>query len=107
LQGSSEDLKELFQLGVRGRSSDREVADPTGVGGLHQTNSSLTFKRLMNKKFRPHRTKFVLVFFDDILIYRKSWEENIKHVDQVLKNLENNKLYVKRSKCSFGKQEVE
>jgi hypothetical protein len=49
----------------------------------------------------------VLVFFDDILIYRKSWEDHIKHVDKVLQILENNQLYVKRSKCSFGKQEVE
>jgi hypothetical protein len=49
----------------------------------------------------------VLVFFDDILIYRKSWEDHIKHVDKVLQILENNQLYVKISKCSFGKQEVE
>jgi hypothetical protein len=49
----------------------------------------------------------VLVFFDDILIYRKSWEEHIKHVDKVLQILENNQLYVKMSKCAFGKQEVE
>jgi uncharacterized protein YehS (DUF1456 family) len=49
----------------------------------------------------------VLVFFDDILIYSKSWEDHIKHVDQVLQILENNQLYVKRSKCAFGKQEVE
>jgi hypothetical protein len=61
----------------------------------------------MNKTFRPHLRKFLLVFFDDILIYNKSWEYHIKHVDRVLQILENNQLYVKRSKCSFGKQEVE
>jgi hypothetical protein len=49
----------------------------------------------------------VLLFFDDILIYSKSWEDCIKHVDKVLQILANNQLYVKRSKCSFGKQEVE
>jgi hypothetical protein len=49
----------------------------------------------------------VLVLFDDILIYNKSWEHHVKHVDQVLQILENNKLYVKRYKNYFRKQEVE
>jgi hypothetical protein len=48
-----------------------------------------------------------LDFFDDVLIYRKSLEDHIKHVDQSLQFLEKNQLYVKISKCSFGKQEVE
>jgi hypothetical protein len=69
-------------------------------------NSSSTFQILMNKIFRPHVRNFVLVLFDDIIIYRKSWEDHIKHVDKVLQILENNQLYVKRSNCSFGKQEV-
>ena len=34
-------------------------------------------------------------------------EDHIKHVDTFLQILENNQLYVKISKCSFGKQEVE
>ena len=70
-------------------------------------NAPSTFQILMNKNFQPQIRKLVLVFFDDILIYRKSWEDHIKHVDQVLQILENNQLYVKRSKYSFGKQEVE
>jgi hypothetical protein len=49
----------------------------------------------------------VLVFFGDIFIYSKSWEDHIKHVDQVLQILENNQLYVTRYKIYFGKQELE
>ena len=49
----------------------------------------------------------VLVFFDDILIYRKSWEEYVQHVDRVLKLLKEQWLYTKPSKCSFGVKEVE
>jgi hypothetical protein len=71
------------------------------------TNAPSTFQRLMNKKFQPQLRKFVWVFFDDILIYSKLWEDHIKHVDKVRQILKSNQLYVKRSKFYFGKQEVE
>ena len=43
----------------------------------------------------------MLVFFDDILIYNKSLEEHVKHIDKVLQ------LYEKPSKCFFRVKEVE
>jgi hypothetical protein len=49
----------------------------------------------------------VLVFFDDILIYSKSWEDHVQHVDKVLQLLTEQQLYAKPSKCFFGVKEVE
>lgn len=71
------------------------------------TNAPATFQGLMNKIFKPYLRKFILVFFDDILIYSKSWDDHLGHVKQVLQILEDNQLYAKRSKCEFGKGEVE
>jgi len=46
---------------------------------------------------------FIIVYMDDILIFSKTWEEHLKHVKQTLDVLKREKLYVKLSKCEFGK----
>ena len=46
------------------------------------------FQSCMNKVFNEYLRKIVLVFFDDILIYSKTWEEHLKHIDIVLRFLE-------------------
>ena len=46
------------------------------------------------------------MFFDDILIYNKTWEEHLRHLDEVLVILEEQSLYAKMSKCEFGMQEM-
>jgi hypothetical protein len=48
----------------------------------------------------------LLVFFDDLLIYSKTWEEHLRHVDQILPIMEEQSLYAKESKCEFGMTEV-
>jgi hypothetical protein len=74
---------------------------------MHLTNSPSTFQGLINSIFKPFLQKFVLVLFNDILIYSKSWEDHVRHVDKVIQLLKEKQLYVKPSKCFFGLKELE
>ncbi|KAL9298960.1 putative nucleotidyltransferase, Ribonuclease H [Arabidopsis thaliana] len=61
----------------------------------------------MNDLFRPHLRKFVLVFFDDILVYSPDMETHVKHLEIVLQLLRQHQFYANAKKCSFGRREVE
>ncbi|CAA0823273.1 Uncharacterized mitochondrial protein AtMg00860, partial [Striga hermonthica] len=71
------------------------------------SNTPSTFQFAMNSIFKEYLRKFVLVFFDDILIYLKSWGEHLEHLRVVLEILEANSFHIKPSKCSFGQKMVE
>jgi hypothetical protein len=66
-------------------------------------NAPATFMRVMNDVLRPFLDDFVIVYLDDILIFSKSREENIEHVKKVLDVLRKEQLFLKLSKCEFGK----
>jgi hypothetical protein len=57
----------------------------------------------MNDVLRPFLDDFVIVYLDDILIFSKSREEHIEHVKKVLDVLRKEQLFLKLSKCEFGK----
>jgi len=71
------------------------------------TNAPATFQCLMNDIFKPYLRKFVLVFFNDILVYSSSWHNHLKHLELVLQLLKQESLYAKLSKCSFGTSEID
>ena len=54
----------------------------------------------------PTSAGLCLFFFDDILIYNSSWADHLRHLCVVLTLLRQHRLFVKRSKCSFGVESV-
>jgi hypothetical protein len=65
------------------------------------TNEPRTFMRLMNHVLRAFIGRFVVVYFDDILIYNKNLEERVMHLKSVLEILRKEKLFANLKKCAF------
>ncbi|XP_066313550.1 uncharacterized mitochondrial protein AtMg00860-like [Miscanthus floridulus] len=60
----------------------------------------------MNDVLQPFLCRFMLVFFNDILIYNMSWSEHLQHMGLIFTALRAHGLYLRRSKCSFGSLSV-
>jgi hypothetical protein len=71
------------------------------------TNAPSTFQGLMNLVFKSFFRRFVLVFFDDILVYSRDMAEHLGHLREVLETLKFHQLYAKQSKCRFGVAEID
>jgi hypothetical protein len=59
------------------------------------TNAPTTFQALMNDILHDFIRVFVLMFFDDILIFNDSWSAHLQHVCAVLGRLREHSLAVK------------
>ncbi|XP_072087072.1 uncharacterized protein [Arachis hypogaea] len=71
------------------------------------TNAPATFQHLMNDIFQPFLRKFVLVFFDDILIYSPSTSHYLAHLEIVLQTLQKESFFAKMSKCVFSVSKID
>lgn len=65
------------------------------------SNSLRIFKRVMNQVLHSFINKFMVVYFNDILIYCGSEIDHVEHLRKVFKVLVEDKLYVNPNKCSF------
>ncbi|GJV57636.1 putative reverse transcriptase domain-containing protein [Tanacetum coccineum] len=72
------------------------------------TNAPAVFMDLMNRVCKPYLDRFVIVFIDDILIYRQTRKEACKgHLKLILNLLKKEELYAKFSKCEFWLSKVQ
>jgi len=63
--------------------------------------ASATFQALMNSIFAEFLCKFVLVFFNDILIYSTTWNTHIQHLSLVLSTMQRHSLFCQTLQMLF------
>jgi hypothetical protein len=65
------------------------------------TNAPSTFMRLINHVLLTFIGRFVVVYFDDILIYSKNLDDHVVHVKSVLDVLRKERLFANLKRCTF------
>ncbi|GBG61917.1 hypothetical protein CBR_g26081 [Chara braunii] len=65
-------------------------------------NAPGTFQHAMNRIFHDYLDKFVIVYLDDILIFSRTVEEHVEHLDKVLSLLRQHKFKINGETCEFG-----
>ena len=70
------------------------------------TNAPGTFQRLMNKIMKPVLYESALVYLDDIIVFSKTLEDHIRHLETVFKILAEAGLKLKLKKCDFFKESI-
>lgn len=70
-------------------------------------NAPFYFAKLMKIIFGPYGKSLALNYFDDILVYARSWEELIQKLEQILSLLENAGLTLNVKKCRFGLESID
>ncbi|PKI40719.1 hypothetical protein CRG98_038900 [Punica granatum] len=65
------------------------------------SNTPSTFMCLMNHVLKAFIGKFLVVYFDDILIYNTSVQEHLEHLRELFKVLREQRLYANLKKCHF------
>jgi hypothetical protein len=70
-------------------------------------NSPSIFQRVMNLVLTDILGKYAFIYIDDIVIYSKSAEDHLKHLELIFERLERHGLKVKFSKCQLMQTQIE
>ena len=105
-------LAGFTQLSIK--ADDREKLAFRSHRGLYQfrrmpfgyRNGPAVFQRVMQGILAPFLWIFALVYIDDIVIFSKSFEDHLIHVELVLKAIRDAKFTLSPSKCHFGYQSL-
>lgn len=70
------------------------------------TNAPTSYQMLMTKVLQELNWKIALIYIDDILVFSKSFDEHLQHLDLIFQKLRKANLTLQPTKCHFAAQEV-
>ena len=70
-------------------------------------NVPSTFQATMNQLYQPFLRKFIIVFFDDVLVFSKMMTDHLVHLEHAFQLLLSGKFSLKRIKCTFSQTQLE
>ncbi len=70
-------------------------------------NASVIFQRLINNILREYLNDFVIIYLNNILIYSDNLKMHCKHVYKILMKLNEQAMYVKKSKSRFKIKKIQ
>lgn len=65
-------------------------------------NTSSSFQATMNQIFKPYLHKYIIIFFDDILIYSATFNDHLLHLTTAFQVLQNGEFHLRLFKCCFA-----
>jgi hypothetical protein len=67
------------------------------------TNAPSIFQAVMNDIFREYLDDFIMVYIDDILIFSRTTDDHLRHLDLILARLRQHMLFEKLSNFEFNR----
>lgn len=92
---------------IRVHENDVEKTAFRTHNGHYEYLGLMNAPAIMNDIFRPYLRSFVLVFFDDILVYSRNETEHLEHLKQVLTVLKLHCFVANKAKCKFGCKQID
>ncbi|KAG8186462.1 hypothetical protein JTE90_009221 [Oedothorax gibbosus] len=68
-------------------------------------NAPYDFSRLMASLLRDCE-EFAVPYLDDVAIFSNTWEDHVKHLEEIFVKMKTAKLHLKPSKCQFAREHV-
>ncbi|CAF1177889.1 unnamed protein product [Rotaria sordida] len=71
------------------------------------TNGPATFQRVINHILGPTRWKYALAYIDDVIIYSKTFEEHLSHLNEICTILKNARFRLNPEKCEIARTQTD
>ena len=62
----------------------------------------MTFQRMIDRLLFGIKGQFCYGYLDDIIIFSETWEEHLRHLEEILRRMNQFGLRLNFGKCEFG-----